>query len=503
MYGVTSFEVPRVVDGSFETFRAEWWMSHLCLKSEKHVACPLESLAKVLTFSMKQYGKYPHPGFTVTYKHFASPEIIRLSPFFDADAGNGEFLSKHWQSPSSLLPLNSPRLRASDESLHTFLPSISTSAEPYSPTSWIVVDLPTSIPATPDTTISGFHPTATRSETVHTSGQAFDGSSSEQPQSTPSTTSHTRLQVQSNSFTSPGRLLEAAHFIAKSLVRNTKSKVMGAHSYITSSQLSMHQVAKSLTLSDPTSPESSSLSGLEFDHTDTNPSTLSLLSSDSLLEASSSHPTSQHPELPNARAMCALKLAPLVFILLCLAGGILKHIARNPRRRADWLARREECRNRQLYARAARYQKLRNWFQRLRGGRGQHNVKATAAPWQEKELPSAQTDISRVDMEAEIRAMRQAHNFVDNIVKAEEGRGREGPQILDYREWEGWEGGWRTRASRSNSDVTGPPPYDEEDVPFAEWFRYTQSGMRVGVDDNTPDSSVIDTSSRDSDCEKD
>ena len=96
-------------------------------------------------------------------------------------------------------------------------------------------------------------------------------------------------------------------------------------------------------------------------------------------------------------------------------------------------------------------------------------------------------------MRAELRALRNAHEIVDSMVNAEEGKNHgaitESQVSLTERRM--------SRFFRSNSQSSGPPSY-EDSVTVVDGLQYTLSGTsltRLGTD-CTPDSSVIDTSPR-------
>jgi len=115
-----------------------------------------------------------------------------------------------------------------------------------------------------------------------------------------------------------------------------------------------------------------------------------------------------------------LKIFGVVLILSSLFAWICLR-CRDPRRRAECLARREERRNRKLYRRAARQHKVRMWFWNLR-------MKYGLAPnevlsWDEKRIRVNQQEnvMDRV-MTDDIRALRNAHRVISNITAAEEGR---------------------------------------------------------------------------------
>ena len=94
-----------------------------------------------------------------------------------------------------------------------------------------------------------------------------------------------------------------------------------------------------------------------------------------------------------------------------------------------------------------------------------------------------------------LRELRKAHRLVDSMMSAEEGScGIASRPNRHQRSW----------SDSGNSEKTAPPPYEEEEVYIADGMRYVRH-----VTGSTPDSSVIDTSSRssmadsDSESEKD
>ncbi len=181
----------------------------------------------------------------------------------------------------------------------------------------------------------------------------------------------------------------------------------------------------------------------------------------------------------------------IVISVYCLA-LVIKRI-RDPRRRADRAARREERRNRRLYRRAAQIQKWRNWAWDI-----QHKywpVSRAIDIWDEKRTRVlGQEDILEVVMSDEIGALAAAHTLANCISAAEEGR--------NSYIYEAENSGRALERRRSvvtlpgyESEGTQPPAYDDR-------YRPTRS------EDSTPDSSVISTSprisrdGRDSDFEK-
>ncbi|KAI9718603.1 MAG: hypothetical protein M1812_004054 [Candelaria pacifica] len=159
----------------------------------------------------------------------------------------------------------------------------------------------------------------------------------------------------------------------------------------------------------------------------------------------------------------------------------------DPRRRAERLARREERENTRSFRRAARRQAWRNWWQRRQG---------TSDDEEKRRLIIEQEAVLENAMQAEIRQLHHAHSVVSSIVTAEEGRVpvfrvQRQNSLPDYR---------------SESGETEPPAYDDYDesgLAVADGFQYTRPGTveyTPGGSDWTPESSVVDTSPRSSDC---
>ena len=185
----------------------------------------------------------------------------------------------------------------------------------------------------------------------------------------------------------------------------------------------------------------------------------------------------------------SLKIFGLVLILgTCFAWIFLR--CRDPRRRADFRAHREEHRNRILYRKAARKHKLKTWYWNFRLRYGL--VPRATISWDEKRARVIQQETVLEDvMIDDIRALRNAHRVVSNITLAEEGR-----TGLLY----GSEGSEHMRSMSTlpgyESEGSQPPSYDDADeslggATVVNGFRYTPAETEF-----TPDSSVISTSPR-------
>lgn len=195
------------------------------------------------------------------------------------------------------------------------------------------------------------------------------------------------------------------------------------------------------------------------------------------------------------------KVIGMIVILACFLTWLIKRI-RDPRRRADRLARQEERRNRCLYRRAARIQRVRNLVQRFQ--RSYRRVFRIVDELDEKHTRAlAQEEILEHVMKDEISAIVSADGFEYDVSAAEEGRNRyiydPGPSRVAFE---------RRRSVATlpgyESEGTQPPGYEESRMRTVDGFRY-----RPTIEsEDTPDSSVISTSprisrdGRDSDFEK-
>ena len=184
------------------------------------------------------------------------------------------------------------------------------------------------------------------------------------------------------------------------------------------------------------------------------------------------------------------------FALILILGSCFSWIClrcRDPRRRAECLARREERRNKKLYRRAARQHKVKMWFWNLRLRYGL--VPNETLSWDEKRTRVIeQENILEDAMTNDIRALRNAHRVIGNVTAAEEGR-----TAFVYESERS-----RSRQSMSTlpgyeSEGTQPPEYDDlstattafEAIRVADGFR-----MASAETEFRSDSSVISTSPR-------
>lgn len=182
-------------------------------------------------------------------------------------------------------------------------------------------------------------------------------------------------------------------------------------------------------------------------------------------------------------------------ILSCIAWLLLR--CRDPRRRVDYAARREERRTKRMYRRAAQKQAFEHWLRslhlKLKALRFRYGFAPQAAlSWDEKPTRViAQEAVLEDAMADDIRALRNAHRVVSSITAAEEGR-----HDFVYEA----EGSERRRSVSTlpgyESEGSLPPSYDDagdsfEGATVANGFQYNSVDAEF-----TSDSSVISTSPR-------
>ncbi|CAF9929482.1 MAG: hypothetical protein ALECFALPRED_004333 [Alectoria fallacina] len=181
--------------------------------------------------------------------------------------------------------------------------------------------------------------------------------------------------------------------------------------------------------------------------------------------------------------------------LSCLAWLLLR--CRDPRRRVDCAARREERRTKRMYRRAAQKQAFENWLRsvhlKFKALRFRYGFAPQAAiGWDEKRTRVIAQEAVLEDMMADdIRALRNAHRVVSSITAAEEGR-----HDFVYNS----EGSERRRSVSTlpgyESEGSLPPSYDDasdsfEGTTMVNGFQFTPVDAEF-----TSDSSVISTSPR-------
>lgn len=173
-----------------------------------------------------------------------------------------------------------------------------------------------------------------------------------------------------------------------------------------------------------------------------------------------------------------------ILVLFSLLGWLILR-CKDPRLRADWAALKEERRNKRWFRRAARKQKLKNWFWnfRIKYRLATENV----IRWDEKENRVAQQEKILEDVvRHDIRVLRNAHRVVSNVGTAEEGRHGYDHDLesSERRQSVSTLPGYESESSQS-------PLYDIENNHVVDGFQY-----RCRQQEFTPDSSIVSTSPR-------
>ena len=435
-------------------------------------------------FHLFNGGAEATPGFTITYRESDKPEILRVSLFADADALWDLESSLHWQSPSFMSMPSKPM--PGSEIYHSSVMDqafgIPTASGPAIPIQTRRVMIPMRDNTTPNappatTQVPGDYEPF-QNPLGRQGGERFDSKTKS-----------------SRPFTAIGNVFVNLETKAKSLIRSTISDIGSGE---TQQFIAAAKVSVSDQNIDGIRPVVSTLTLAAANPADP------LISVSSIHSGENTRPLSQSRSMRTDQAIKAFQITSLIIIIVSLSTAIGVYLFRNPRRRADRAARWEECRRRQLYARAARKHKWNNWMSRFReatrfSGRSQ----SIAETWEEKQtLAVTNEEASLKRMRDELCSLRIVHEVVDGMVKAEEGRSAETSYKSRVR-----------RVERRGSSVYGssiesmvPPPYEERYEEYdmvADGFQYTPAGT-----DCTPDSSVIDTSPRtsiymrDSDSEK-
>ncbi|KAK5958550.1 hypothetical protein OHC33_000393 [Knufia fluminis] len=238
------------------------------------------------------------------------------------------------------------------------------------------------------------------------------------------------------------------------------------------------------------------------------------------------HPKISHPfQMPHPaprhrhfKLILATTTFVVAFIILAGLAKALRVYLSNPRVQADRAARREECRTRREYKRAACHYQLRQFISRFypRGNSGD----TSTDDYEEKRAMLQQTDsVDTADhiMGADINSLRRAQDLVSQLVRAEEGRIHNYPRLQQEQPEEPVASSSRSiRSLRTTTTLplyTPPPPqYSQElrrDVEVIDGFRYTPaqsdltptrcssaSSFILDDADLSTESSVIDCRSR-------
>ena len=219
------------------------------------------------------------------------------------------------------------------------------------------------------------------------------------------------------------------------------------------------------------------------------------LTSTEALPTSTSPATIIPPSQTNINIHLLKTLGLGLIVLSCLAWVLLR--CRDPRRRVDRAARREEWRTKRMYRRAAQKQAFKNWLRsvhlKITAFRFRYGFAPQAAiSWDEKRIRvSAQEAVLEEVMADDIRALRNAHRVVSSITAAEEGR-----HDSVYQS----ESSERRRSVSTlpgyESEGSLPPSYDDAGDSFGDTAVVNQFQYNHVEAEFTSDSSVISTSPR-------
>ncbi|KAL8829222.1 MAG: hypothetical protein Q9170_006266 [Blastenia crenularia] len=240
----------------------------------------------------------------------------------------------------------------------------------------------------------------------------------------------------------------------------------------------------------PSAPQHDTTTTPTIETTGTNPHALPTRSASPFSPAANSAVEPHEPvsavSVPESADYTGLEIFGLLLALSSLIIWVILRL-RDPRLRADRAARREERRNKRLYARAARQHKWKRWFCNWR----HRNHRCTpVGTWDEKRARIVrQEEVLEEVMKEDILKLRSKHRIENNINAAEQGR-----SIYAY------DSDGSTRRSREilpgyESEGTQPPSYETdvegEMTRVADGFRYVPADREY-----SPDSSVISTSPR-------
>lgn len=196
-----------------------------------------------------------------------------------------------------------------------------------------------------------------------------------------------------------------------------------------------------------------------------------------------------------------LALAVVSLVLLVVVGGLVFRvvkICRDPRRRAELAARREERYTKRLYRKAACKHKWRTWWKQLK-------QQATGDYEEKRQMILEQEGISQDSLQRQILTLRDATDLVRNLVAAEEGRAPADYRALPSRYQSAYQSPYGSSAYDTLAGSSGvseslptyappPPRYEEElegDMTVVDGFMYPPS-----TTDDATESSIVDCSPR-------
>jgi hypothetical protein len=463
---------------------AGWEITSVCLTPEPQEGCAVENAAKVLVVRLLNSHGDHHSrlGFTLSYTTQDVPQILRFSLFSDEEAVSN-LDSAHWHSPYprelTLHGSGAHRLQADTSSItHITDPA-----------------LVTSIPTTSTLLLPVWTSTFSSSNHGVTTART-------QP-SVPQATLHGQHHGQQ-------ALSKISNLpTLEQLAVNTENAIIKENSRSASLKDRLS------TLGDKTKVAFKSI-GKKFSHAPCSTAYAVSLSSGLYVlgpeSVSDTAPPSANGMTSSSRTrvdqgLRAFQITSLIVVLVVASGAVFAFLIRDPRRKVDRLARREERRNYCLYQQAVYQQRVKSWYYKVRGipfpGLALNVSVTEPTTWEEKrELALRQDQAARSALREELYALRNAHRVVDGLIGAEEGRPNFSYSCVrrtDRRERRERREIWERRNSEARSDRTGPPLYAECDARDAtDHFAFVAFDDAPAAKDNTPDSSVIDTSPRNS-----
>ena len=460
----------------------------------------------VLVLELPKVGRNHHPGFTISYKQFKEPQLLRLSGFPDPDGVHQFGHSSHWRSPSLVNVVEEAWGLHFPEKAFPLAPSDSfhelsrAGISPASVVSTVVEQVSATLASEPAV---GTSTTSNRPRTGHTRPHVPVATN---PEAGSSIWPHCGHAAASALRSGLAKLESKAQDVAQLVVQGLSHLPVDLH----------RDQARIKFQKDAPTP-------VMYDQLDDAPTvntqaTYSPITSRSPVKDTLEAALDDQSVQKGLINFCVVAVI-LVIIFLAVFAFFLIH--RDPRRRAERAARREERRNKRLYASAARRERIKRFFRRL-GGRNPapkaSTVRAGDYPdiavepkgidWDgfvEKRLArnSLEERPGRDSVRDALRAFRHAHRHVDGLVCAEEGHfsgdssgesGGEGSKRRDARRARrerGLRAGrTRRRPSDTASEKTAPPPYEEFEVAVVDGMQY------VRAVETTPDSSVVCTSTR-------
>ena len=529
---------------------ASWEVENTCLRFVRvQDDCEDGDRTKTIIFEMHNSSNFPLAGYTATYQLGDHPTFIRFSPFFDLAALYDPENSRHWRSPLLTALANIPDLdiAAANVVLSDPISSMHTTYMRFAPTP-VHSSVPLATTTAPSITVSKTNSAPVTSSTSRNAPLA-QASSETPPASPPQTTD--------SAFQHPiGRAFQKVLAFTKSL--SPCKSILDAKPRKLSELRLPKNIQMSLAASRPTPsdaslnpPTSSSL---------TNPSATPDTASDSLSNKSSHRTRAFKYTVIIFTLVCigAYIFSQLIGNPRRRVDRAASREERRNRRLYRHAARKQQWRHFWAQVGQKVSGKLEGtvWMERWRRRgtmaverclyRGLHlergeDVVALGSRrgmFDEKgfrtvdEPGGAQPpnvgpeNCGPSDLASEIHSLRYTHAVVDRMVRAEEGHaggagGENNTGIIDFFPPTSADIGnpllrstifpfnnevprvfvharrWSSASCKTGSDVTGPPPYGEEDLGLVDVDIRSEgsTGKSVNTDD-TPDSSVVGTSPR-------